>query len=214
MSKPTDFTPSVDKGFLLRRIHWRRLVIASLGALVVLAVMFLRVMTVHENSHQNPSYWDSRSGLTDFCRWSTWPFDSYDLFQNGGPGLCWVPMWLGQGLVCGLIIERCLPGIKLLCRAIRITTENAVGLAAIAGLSTFMVCLKFLNADDPMHGVFVGIALSIGLHWGILCYSPLCAITGKVRRVVALFALACVICGAMLPLLLWCDCILVLARWI
>ena len=106
-----------------------------------------------------------------------------------------------------------MPGIKLLCRAIRITTENAVGLAAIAGLSTFMVCLKFLNADDPMHGVFVGIALSVCVIWGILYYSPLLVFTGKVRRLAALFALACVICAAMLPLLLWCDCVLVLARW-
>ena len=91
-------------------------------------------------------------------------------------------------------------------------TENAVGLAAIAGLATFLVCLKFLNADDPMHGVFVGIALSVCVIWGILCYSPLLVSTGKVRRVSKLFALACGICAAMLPLLFWCVCVLVLAR--
>ncbi len=207
MSAPTELSPSVGKGFLLRRIRWRQLVIASLGALVVLAVMFLRVMTVYRACYRDSSAMDHWVGLTDFCGWSTWPFDPYELFQNGGPGICWVPMWLGQGLVCGLMIERFLPGIKLLCRAARITTENAVGLAAIAGFVTFLASLTFLN------DLVFGIVLSIGLHWGILCYSPLCAITGKVRRVVALFALACVICGAMLPLLLWCDCILVLARW-
>ena len=213
MSAPTDFTPSVDKGFLLRRIHWRRLVIASLGALVVLAVMFLRVMIVYRACHHDSSSVDHWVGLTDFCRWSTWPFDPYDLFQNDGSGLCWVPMWLGQGLVGGLIIERFLPGMKRLCRALRINAENAVGLAAITGLLTFMVSLKFLNESEPVRGLLAGIVLSIGLPWGILCYSPLYAITGKVRRVAALFALACGICGAMLPLLLWCDCVLVLARW-
>ena len=207
MSGSNETTAEADKVPCHRRIRWHRLLAATLSALAVLAAMFLRVMTVHDNSHQNPSYWDSWSGLTRFCGWSTWPFDPYELFQNGGPGICWVPMWLGQGLVCGLMIERFLPGIKLLCRAARITTENAVGLAVIAGFVTFLASLTFLN------DLVFGIVLSIGLHWGILCYSPLCAITGKVRRVVALFALACVICGAMLPLLLWCDCILVLARW-
>ena len=208
MSAPTELSPSVGKGFLLRRIRWRQLVISSLGALVVLAVMFLRVMTVYRACYRDTSSVDHWVGLTDFCRWSTWPFAPYDLLQNGGPGFCWVPLWLGQGLVCGLMIERFLPALKALYRAIRITTENAVGLAAIAGFVTFLASLTFLN------DLVFGIVLSIGLHWGILCYSPLCAITGKVRRVVALFALACVICGAMLPLLLWCDCILVLARWI
>ncbi len=213
MSGSNETTAEADKVPCHRRIRWHRLLAATLSALAVLAAMFLRVMTVHDNSHQNPSYWDSWSGLTRFCGWSTWPFDPYDVFQNGGPGICWVPMWLGQGLVCGLMIERFLPGIKQLCRATRITTENAVGLAAITGLATFLLSLKFINEHDPLRGLLAGIVLSVGLPWGILCYSPLFAITGKVRRVAGLFALACGICAVMLPLLFLGECLFVLARW-
>ena len=201
MSGPSDIPAAIGKVPLFRRIHWRRLLIASLGALTVWAVI------VYRACYRDPSSMDHWVGLTDFCRWSTWPFDPYDLFQNGGPGICWVPMWLGQGLVGGLIIERFLPGLKPLCRAARITSENAFGLAVFASGVTFLSCLKFMYAHEPMSRLLAGIALSVGLPWGILCYSPLLAITGKIRRVTTLFAMACGICAAMLPLLLWLECV-------
>jgi hypothetical protein len=89
---------------LRRQIKMRRVLILSLGAMVVFLGMFSWVIYCYDPN-------DSRALVGDSL-WAVWPLG--DLALNGGvPQIYWLPLWILKGLLFGFTIESLLALTKL-----------------------------------------------------------------------------------------------------
>jgi len=170
----------------------RRVIIVSLGALGVLLGMFLC----------GPD--------TGFCALAIWPFDFCDWALGGWPpGIYWVLLWLGKGMLCGVVFEggiffwRLICGVPLLVRiarrpasiprtAARILDNSPMAVAALGCYLTFLLTL--VRFADFYGGLRLNLAQ---LFWPVvaafvmLYTSPIRAAAGKWGRIVNLVAISC-----------------------
>lgn len=88
---------------LRRQIKMRRVLILSLGAMMVFLGTFYWIIYFYRP--------DDSGALAADCLWAIWPLG--DLLNGGVPQIDWVPLWILKGLLFGFLIESLLALTKL-----------------------------------------------------------------------------------------------------